>query len=78
MNINKDSMSYMVSHYLGATHTGYYVVDLDLMDLRHITSKQFSSKTWDDPWTDNMIYGITGRWTFDFISTYGVYGNAGA
>ena len=78
MNVNKDTMSYMVSHYLGATHTGYYVVDLDLMDLRHITSKQFSSKTWDDPWTDNMIYGITGRWTFDFISTYGVIGNAGA
>lgn len=78
MNINKDTMSYMVSHYLGSTHTGYYFVDLDLMDLRHIISKPFSSKTWDDNLTDNKMHSLSGRWAFDFVSTYGVCASAGA
>lgn len=78
MNINKDTMEYMVSHYFTATDNNYYVVDLDLHDLRLMWSKQFSTKMWDDPWTDNTMYGITGRWTFDFFSAYGVWGNAGA
>lgn len=78
MNVNKDTMQYMVSHYLGATNNDYFVIDLDIHDLRLIWSKQFSSKMWDDNWTDNKVYSITGRWTFDFVSAYGVWGNAGA
>jgi hypothetical protein len=48
------------------------------MDLRLIWSKQFSTKTWVDDYTENQIYKIWGRWAFDFVSAYGVYGNAGA
>jgi hypothetical protein len=77
MNVNKDSMQFMVSHYLGATHTGYYFVDLDLMDLQHFISKPFQRKMWEDPETDNVIYGISGRWAFDFFTCYGVCASAG-
>lgn len=78
MNVNRDTMQYMVSHYLGATHTGYYFIDLDLLDLRHFISKPFQRKVWDDPWTDNTVYGISGRWGFDFFSAYGVCASVGA
>ena len=78
INVNQNSMSFMVSHYLGSTYEGYFFIDLDLMDLRHIVSKPFQRRMWDDPWTGNTIYGISGRWTFDFFSAYGVCANAGS
>lgn len=77
MNVNRDTMQFMVSHYLGPTHTGYYFIDLDLMDLQHFISKPFQKKEWNDPYTDNIIYGISGRWAFDFFTCYGVAGSAG-
>jgi len=78
LNVNQDTVQYMVSHYLSPTSTAYFFLDLDLMDLRHIVSKPFQRKTWDDPWTGNTLYAVSGRWTFDFFSAYGVCASAGA
>ena len=76
--VGNKGVEFMVCHFLSSTTAWFLLTEKQSHDLMFMNRKQLQLKQWDEPSKRLAVFQAAMRFTTDFRTWYGTFGNAGA
>lgn len=75
--VHDEGLEFMVNHYLTSDTAFFMLTEKQVHDLRFMWRRNMTFRSWDDPNTENALFGVSARFVVDFFRWRGVVGSTG-